>query len=132
MNNERFKQFQNIIVHYPFRVIVFIHLMMLPTQAKSYGIGVLRVSYAQYFCPTLLTAPIMSSFRIFLGSRLVNIYDLQSEKNYGVSFQKELVIIISLITGFIIFWCFINFLISKSLESIHEDYQAQRNSSITN
>jgi hypothetical protein len=43
---------------------------------KTFGLSTMKISFQDYFFPTLVSAPIMSSFRIFIGTKLKNIHDL--------------------------------------------------------
>ena len=55
-------------------------LMMIPHMLKNYGLGVMDVTFWQYFLPALITGSIYSAFWVNMGSKLNDVYSVLNSK----------------------------------------------------
>ena len=55
-------------------------LMMIPHMLKNYGLGVMDVTFLQFFIPSLITGSIYSTFWVNMGSKLNNVYSAFNSK----------------------------------------------------
>lgn len=44
--------------------------MLIPTPVKTYGIGVLNITFWEFFFPTVWTSPVLASVRVWMGTEL--------------------------------------------------------------
>jgi len=56
------------------KICTVIKIMLIPTPIKTYGIGILSVSFCDFFWPTVWTAPVLASLRVYMGTQLSDIY----------------------------------------------------------
>jgi hypothetical protein len=49
---------------------------------KTYGLGTMKIDFCDYLIPTFLSAPIFSSFRVFIGTKLKSLHHIwKNNKN---------------------------------------------------
>ena len=76
---------------------------MIPTPVKTYGIGVLNITFWEFFFPTVWTSPVLSSVRVWMGTELQNIYQVTK---HDAEYDKKMISlqILMLVMTVILFW----------------------------
>ena len=74
MGNKIFETIQRAIKKNPIKIIFMLKLMMIPHMLKNYGLGVMDVTFLQFFVPAILTGTVYSAFWVNIGSKLNNVY----------------------------------------------------------
>ena len=78
--NKIFETIQRGIKKNPIKIIFMLKLMMIPHMLKNYGLGVMEVTFWQYFVPALITGSIYSAFWVNMGSKLNDVYSVLNSK----------------------------------------------------
>ena len=63
----------------PIKIVTLLKIMMIPAPLKNYGVGILRVTFCEFFIPTVITSPILASVWIYVGTEMGDIYDAVNE-----------------------------------------------------
>ncbi|EAS02971.1 SNARE associated protein (macronuclear) [Tetrahymena thermophila SB210] len=125
-DNEYLEAFSDHASEHPFKIAFFLRVITIfPPILQDYGMGIMKITYKQFFLPVLLSIIIFAIFYAYIGKSIKNIYDNYNSPKKGEEAYKDLAINLLFILFTIIVISYFVKQVQKRLEAAKEETISQ-------
>ncbi|KAL4444483.1 hypothetical protein ABPG74_016776 [Tetrahymena malaccensis] len=126
-DNEYLEAFSEHASEHPFKIAFFLRVITIfPPILQDYGMGIMQITYKQFFFPVLLSIIIFAIFYAYIGKSIKNIYDNYTSSKQGEEeAYKDLAINLIFILFTIIVISYFVKQVQKRLEAAKEETVSQ-------
>ncbi|KAL4491819.1 hypothetical protein ABPG72_006074 [Tetrahymena utriculariae] len=125
-DNEYLQAFSDHASEHPFKIAFFLRVITIfPPILQDYGMGIMQITYKQFFFPVLLSIIIFAIFYAYIGKSIKNIYDNYTSSKQGEDVYKDVAINLLFILFTIIVISYFVRQVQKRLEAAREETISQ-------